>query len=397
MLTGRNILCISVPPWKGEYASTIVELMKVLGRGNRVLYVQNPYTIKDIFSALIRRQKFPYRRAFGMISRIQQFNTGGTGEVYVLVPPVTLTINFLPQGFLYDTLLKINGWLVRRSVTRYLRKLDMNSDLLNIVSFNPILGVVTARKFNEKLLLYHCYDEIKEAAWMKKHGPGFEKKFMAIADAVVVTSKGLLEKKRSFTQNCYLVKNAADIRLFSTAFEPDIPTRHTVGFIGSLDNRIDYDLLVYLVESMPQAHFIFVGRMVDKDGVDRLKKFVNTEFPGSMPLEELPKFVRTFSAGIIPFVKNDFTKGIYPLKINEYLAAGIPVVSTDFSYLDDFSGHISVAKNQEEFRAYLLEEMNTDNFGKKQARQQAASQNTWENRVEQLSAIVKELEAKKTA
>ncbi|RYY53556.1 MAG: glycosyltransferase [Chitinophagaceae bacterium] len=391
MLQNRNILCISVPAWKGEYAATIVELMKVFGRSNKVLYVQNPYSIKDLLQAILRGKKFPYAAALGLRSRITRTTYTG-GEVCLLTAPVLLTINFLPPGFLYNAALKFNGWLLRGAVRRALHKLNMQQDLINVVAFNPILGNETGKRFNEKLLLYHCYDEISEAVWMKKHGASAERAFMKLADAVIVTSRGLLEKKSAMSGNVFLVRNAADIRLFATAFTELPPVRRTIGYIGSLDNRLDYDLLENIAAGMPEAELLLAGRIVDKPGTDRLRRYPNVRFTGALALEELPALVKTFSAGIIPFVLNGFTKGIYPLKINEYLAAGIPVVSTHFSYLDDFKGLISIAESHAEFTDMLTAEMNSDNTAKKRERQAAAASNTWENRVEEFSAIIRSLE-----
>lgn len=391
MLNGRNIVCISVPPWKGEYAATIVELMKVFGRTNTVLYVQNPFTIKDFLTAILQRRRFPYRQAIGLSSRINKASSG-SGSVYVMIPPVLLTINFLKAGWLYNFLAKFNGRILRNSVRRHLRKLRMTDQLIQVVAFNPALGVFTGRQFNERLLLYHCYDEIGEAQWMKKHGAEAEAQFIRMADATIVTSQGLLEKKQRLASRCFLVKNAADIQLFSTAFREHAPSKQVAGYIGSLDNRLDYDLLVHVARSMPHVTFQFIGRIADTAGTNRLRELPNVILTGPKDLADLPAFVRQFSAGLIPFVLNDFTKGIYPLKINEYLAAGIPVVTTHFSYLDDFTGHISIAGNATQFGEMLAAEMASDSPAKKIARQQSASGNTWESRAEQLSGIIVSLE-----
>jgi len=383
-----------VPSWKANYASTIVELMKKMGMDNKVLYVQNPYTIKDLLTALMRRdKKFPFKTVLNLSGGLVTHSENDT-EVHVLTPPLNLTINFLPQGFIYDQLLKFNGWLVRRSVKKQLRRLNMNKDLIHIVSFHPLMGVVNGRKFGENMLLYHCYDEIGHAQWMKNHGTAYENIFIRKADAVVFTSQGLMEKKSSLNRNSFLVKNGADIGLFSTAFNKIPPEKNTVGFIGSIDDRLDYDLLEYLAASMPETVFQFIGRVVDEKAKLRLEKMANVQFLGAKKLEELPGYVKEFSAGIIPFVKNEFTKGIYPLKINEYLAAGIPVVSTDFSYLEDFTGVITIARDKEQFRKGLMDEINTDNYEKRMNRQQAASKNSWDSRAEDLSRVIETTEAR---
>jgi glycosyltransferase involved in cell wall biosynthesis len=303
-----------------------------------------------------------------------------------------IPINFLSKGPLYRTLLKFNGWLVRRTIRRYLKRLQMEQDLINIVSFNPAMGLVNGKRFHERLLLYLCYDEISAAPYLKQHGAWLEKEFMKKADAVIVTSQGLYERKSPMARSCFLVKNAANIQLFSTAFSPENPPKKQVGFIGSIDDRLDYELLEYVIQGMPDTEFIFIGRVMDKKGESLLRKLDNVIFTGPKSLQELPNYVRHFSAGIIPFAKTEFTKGIYPLKINEYLAAGVPVVTTNFSYLNDFEQVVSIAENKEAFKQMLANEISNDSLEKKLARQAVARENTWERRGEELSAIIEELE-----
>jgi glycosyltransferase involved in cell wall biosynthesis len=393
MLQDRNVLCISNPSWEGDYAKTIVELMSVFAQDNKVLYVDNPFTIKDILQAIFKRKALPFRKVFGLVSRITKINLDNKGSVYVLTPPVTLTINFLPEGKLYDLLLKFNGWMVTRSIQKSLRKLNMTDRLINIVAFNPSLGVVCGRKFNESLLIYHCYDQIEAANWLKKHGPSLERKMMKIADAVIVTSQGLFEEKKAFSTRCYLVKNGVNFGLFSKAFSKHSPEMEkVVGYIGSIDDRLDYELLEWLVAALPGIRFDFVGRIVDEKAASGLKKYQNVIFHGSRKVQELPEYLKHFSLGIIPFAKNRFTKGIYPLKINEYLAAGIPVVTTDFGWLEDFRKTVSIAGTREEFKTAVLDGISLDDDSKRAERQEAASENSWDHRAREISAIISSLE-----
>ncbi len=395
MIENRNILCISNPLWESDYAKTIVELMSVFARGNKVLYIDTPYTVKDIVQGVIKGKKdIPYKKVFGLQKRVKTIQLP-EGKVYVMTPPMALTINFLPKGKLYDFLLGFNGWMVRRSIKKYLIRLNMTEKLINIVAFNPALGVVNGRKFNENLLIYHCYDVIESANWLKKHGEYLENRLMKMADAVIVTSEGLLERKKHLTKNCFLVKNAANIELFSQGFKEEIPEKKCVGYIGSIDERLDYELLAFIIENMPDTDFVFVGRILDKKGESILRKYTNVILEGAKSVKELPAYLKTFSLGIIPFLKNDFNKGIYPLKINEYLAAGLPVVTTDFSNLNEFQAVVSIVDSKENFLQSLLHELQTDNLAKKLERRTFAQSNSWENRVEQFSTIIETLEAAK--
>lgn len=378
--------------WEGDYAKTIAELMKVFAQKNKVLYVDNAYTIKDMFDGMSGKKSIPFKRAFGFENRLRKIKIDATTHIYVLTPPVVLTINFLPKSFIYKLLLKFNGWLIRKSIQRSLHQLNMTNDLINITAFSPAIGVANGRKLKEKTLIYHCYDAIEYANWLKKHGAWLEKEFMQIADAVIVTSLRLYEKKKPLSRSCFLVKNAANIELFHEGFNPVISAKKTIGYIGSIDDRLDYDLLEFLIRSMPDVDFIFVGRLVDKKGEQILRQFNNVKLEGAKDIQQLPGYLKDFSLGLIPFAKNDFNKGIYPLKINEYLAAGIPVVSTNFSYLDEFKDIISIAETKEEFKSFVEDELLNDSIEKKNTRVKVAKQNSWEHRVDQISDIINSLE-----
>ncbi|HMH34018.1 MAG TPA: hypothetical protein VK543_13355 [Puia sp.] len=393
MLKDRNILCIGNPLWDGNYAKTIVELMQVFAEKNKVLYVNNPYSIKDAMERFTKKKHVSLAKALGITDRITKISVNEKTSVFVLTPPLVLTINFLPAGKIYDLLLRFNGWLVKTAIHKALKRLNMESHLIHVVAFTPAVGVSCGRQFNESLLIYHCYDEIAAAGWLKKHGVTLERKFMRMADAVIVTSQGLLEAKRHDNPQCFLVKNGVNYSLFSEGFtaSPD-PSKRIVGYIGSIDDRLDYSLLEHLIQQLPEVQFEFIGRIIDKKGEAILRKYKNVLLSGPKKVQELPGILRGFSVGIIPFIKNQFTWGIYPLKINEYLASGIPVISTDFSYLTDFEGHINITDTKQKFVDAVVFEMATDNESKRRGRQQLAAQNSWEARTEQLSEIIIQLE-----
>ena len=97
-----------------------------------------------------------------------------------------------------------------------------------------------------------------------------------------------------------------------------------IGFIGNLDDRrIDFPLIKKIAERNPDKHVVLVGPVNSPKlaalGIDQLP---NVTLGGSQPITELPSWLQNFSCAIIPFEKNRLTRSIYPLKINEYLAAG---------------------------------------------------------------------------
>ena len=394
MLTNRNILCISTPPWEGDYASTTVQLMREMAKHNNVLFVSNPFTVKDVVDGLRRKKKVPLKKVFGFKNRLKRIAVGNGRDVFVLTPPMILTTQFLPKNGLYHSLMRINGWLLRRTVKHYLKELNMQQDLIQIVAFNPALGLETGRRFNESLLLYLCYDEIAVAPHLKKHGVWQEKRFARMADAMIVTSQGLYERKAALADNCFIIKNAADYPLFSTGFNAVIPEKKQVGFIGGIDHRLDYPLLHHLISSLPHVEFYFIGRNRGPEGAAFLANYKNVVLTGPKKPAALPSYVRHFSVGIIPFRQTEAIKTVYPLKINEYLAAGVPVITTNFGYLDEFKAVVRIAEGAEEFTAAVIHEMQHDSLEKKLLRQTFAQQNSWDRRAEELSLVIKNLEQK---
>lgn len=394
MITNRNILCLSSTEWGGNYIKATVELIKELAPQNRILFVNSPYTFKDVADGLAGKKNVAFKRALGLKSRIKTITLNNGAQVYLLTPPISVSVNFLPEGWLYQTLLRLNGWLLKRSALRALKQLGMTDRLINFVAFNQAMGVTTGRRFNESVLIYHCYDEIRGADnWIRKHGVALENRLLKMADGVVVTSQGLYNSKKDLCQRCFIVKNAANFGLFGRGFHARLNTEKIVGYVGTIDERLDYGLLEHLLKQMPAVKFVFVGRMNTPTNDTVLHRYPNAVLTGAKTPDELPGYLETFSAGIIPFVKDEFTRGIYPMKINEYLAAGLPVISTGFSDLNDFTGVIQIADGGAAFLEQLQSELDTDTPEKRIARQQVAQQNTWAVRAEELSAAIEQIEA----
>jgi hypothetical protein len=245
MMTNRNMICLSSTEWGGDYIKASVELMKELATQNNILFVNSPYTVKDLFDGLCGKRNIEIARSFGFKDRVEKLKLPNGGSVYLFTPPPFVSINFLPEGFIYQTLLKFNGWQLRYTAAKALKKLGMTDRLINFVAFNQGMGVTTGRRFGEQTLVYHCYDEIRGAhPWLKKHGIALEERFLKMVDGTIVTSKGLYEAKKDLCKACYIVKNAVNIDLFSQGFQAEVKPEKVVGYIGSIDERLDYNLLV---------------------------------------------------------------------------------------------------------------------------------------------------------
>jgi glycosyltransferase involved in cell wall biosynthesis len=107
----------------------------------------------------------------------------------------------------------------------------------------------------------------------------------------------------------------------------DLPPGPRIGLIGLLDERVDQDLLCRLALEIPLAHVILIGKQ-DDIKIDKLRGLANLHFLGPKPFDQLPEYVSNFTVGLIPYVVNEQTLSVNPIKLREMLAAGCPVVST---------------------------------------------------------------------
>ena len=122
--------------------------------------------------------------------------------------------------------------------------------------------------------------------------------------------------------------------------------------------------------------------------------YPNVIATGARKIDELPSYFKYFDCGIIPFKKNTLTRSIYPLKINEYLAAGLPVVTTDFSEdIESFGDVVYMARGHKDFIALIDRAMSEDSANRVAARTAVANGNTWTRRVEEFWQILEQRKA----
>ena len=380
-------MCLATPTWEGDYNKSTVQLMSLVASTRRVLYVDYPYTLKDVVSGLLGG-RVPVRRILGLERRLRKMDASPPAHLFVYTPPPTLPINWVPLSFLYRILLKVNNWIVMRGTQRTMRTLGMVHPVV-VNALNPFYGLYFMQKLAPRKVVYYCYDEISAAPWLSKHGAAAERQFVKKVDAIVTSSAALYQKKLAYGRPCFLVKNGVSFDLFhqySNAPSDTSPT--VVGYVGSLDERIDYALLEYIIRQSPQLPFRFVGRVIATDSVDALRKYDNVVLLPPVAYAEVPKHVSDLAVGIIPFVKNEFTRFIYPLKVNEYLAVGKPVVMTNFTQLQEFAKVAQICDSKESFLRGIHQALLDTDEAMRTERTRVARQNSWEHRTQKFLEVL---------
>ena len=378
------ILCTGLPTWEGEYQKSTVQLMRAISMHHPVVYVEYPFTYKDVFQGY-RDGKKPYKRIMGIEPRLRNLSMEGGKDLHVLTLPPILPVNGLSEGAGYDFLASLNASRSAATIRQTLASLGYTKPLL-INAFNPFLGPFLNGKMEVWAEYYYCYDQIGAARWTSKHGPRLEQKYLDMVDGLITSSQALLDEKLREGRSGIVIKNGVNLSLFKQAYvqNPSKKNPTVLGYLGSIDNRLDINMLFHVLDGWENAVLLMVGRIMDPQLHKRLASHPRIELAGPQQPEQLPAWVRRMDVGLIPFVHNEFTRFIYPLKINEYLAAGLPVVSTRFGDLSDFTRIVDTGDTPEEFLAASQKARAEDTSERRIARSSFASRQDWNARALQL-------------
>jgi glycosyltransferase involved in cell wall biosynthesis len=219
------------------------------------------------------------------------------------------------------------------------------------------------------------------------------------ADLVLVVSENLYSRKRIHNRNTYLVPNAVDYDLYQKAMLSSQPApkdirdikRPIIGYSGLISSRLDLGIIAYLAESRPDWSVVLIGTTWEKNcarHLAHLRDRRNVFFLGRKSIEMVPHYIKAFDVGIIPYVINEQSEHISPLKLYDYFAAGKPVVATRFPAAMGYASLLGIADTKESFVNCIENELERKDDPKRLERIQVASGNTWNDRVEQISEII---------
>jgi glycosyltransferase involved in cell wall biosynthesis len=184
-----------------------------------------------------------------------------------------------------------------------------------------------------------------------------ERHVLRSVDQVYLTSPALMEKRGAFNPNTEFLPMGVDYQKFSTPVpEPDdlrgIPYPR-VGYMGHLKRMLDWPLLLELSTAHPEWSFVFVGPKGPHPEIDvlleKMSLLPNVHFLGGKPTKGLGAYPQHFDVCLMPYVIDDYTRYVYPLKMHEYLAGGKPVVSSPIRSVQDFKHIIAMARDRGEW------------------------------------------------
>lgn len=288
-----------------------------------------------------------------------------------------------------------NRLMISSALRRVTRRHGVRQPIA-VATFPSAVDVL--RSINCALKLYYCVDD-----WQNL--PGYhssqlrimENQLLAAVDGLVVTSTKLAEKRRPGCPTLYL-PHGVDFDHFNrqaadAGVEKMIASirRPIVGFFGVIGEWVNVNLIRILADAFPAVSFVLIGAVAEKEvSLDAVQQCSNVHFLGRVDYAVLPRWASHFDVGLIPFVLNELTRAVNPVKLMEYFALGLPVLATRLPELERIGGPMELASSADEFREGLCRILG-QGLGRRQDAIELARSATWETRAEKFSEFVENL------
>lgn len=245
-----------------------------------------------------------------------------------------------------------------------------------------------------------CYHVVDEYSFSPIEQPLTNREVQLIkrVDQVFIHSQALFERKGHYNPHTRVVPNGVNYRAFATPrAEPTDLARiphPRLGYVGIIKSQLDFQVLLKLAMHHVEWSFVFVGPKgklgADAPLVDQLSALQNVYFLGHKPIEVACAYPQHMDVCLLPYKANDYTKYIYPLKLNEYLAGGKPIVGTAIRSLLDFAHVIKLASTQEDWSRALAESLVPDavSLDQIEKRRSIARQVDWDTLVHTIAGSI---------
>jgi glycosyltransferase involved in cell wall biosynthesis len=381
ILRDRHIVCVGFADWDAELWTNQQHLMSRLATANRVLFVE---------SLGLRRPQLAARDGRRIARRLRRglAPPRAVDGLHVL-SPLVLPLHGRPR------LRSFNAALLNRQVAAAARRLGLERPIL--WSYVPQAEVLLDALRPERVV-YHCVDDI--AAQKGVAAGAFraaEARFAARADLVLASAPALAARMRTLSDRVLDAPNVADTERFATALDPGpvdaalaaLP-RPRIVFTGAVvATKLDVALVAALAARRPQWSFALVGPVGAGDPGTDLSGLAagNVHLLGPRAYGDLPAVLRGADAGLIPYARNALTRSVFPMKVYEYLAAGLPVVATPLPALAAVPD-VAVAADAEGLARCLDEALATDGPARRRERSARARPHSWERRLEEIGTAL---------
>ena len=254
-------------------------------------------------------------------------------------------------------------------------------------------------------VVYDCMDQLAAFKGAPPELLDRERKLFEMADVVFTGGRSLYEAKKDQHHSVHAFPSSIDVQHFSKALDinTDIPeqasvSRPRIGFAGVIDERTDIELLGTIADLRPEWNFIMVGPVV-KISEEDLPRRDNIHYLGQRAYDDLPSILAGWDAAMMPFALNESTRYISPTKTPEYLAAGLPVVSTPIADVIVPYGEmrlVHIASTPDEFVEAIQKALDEDGEDRRRKADDFLSRSSWDRTFEEMYSLIQHAMRSKT-
>ena len=287
---------------------------------------------------------------------------------------------------------RLNGAILALTLWRLRRRLGMAD--FQLWTFLPNVGDYVGR-LGESLSVYYCVDEWSLFTQLdEERTRQAELLLLERVDCVFAVNEALAEAKRPFNPETHVAPHGVDREHFKKALSEDtaVPAdlarlpAPVLGFYGTIADWVDVGLLAQVAQLRPDWTLVLIGTaLIGTSALDRLP---NVHLLGRRPYEALPAYCKGFDVALIPYLVSDQLPFRNPIKLREYLAAGLPIVSTPVPEVDHYAHSCARVASAEEMVEAVEAALATDSAERRVERSLSIADETWEARAADVARTV---------
>lgn len=358
----------------------------------KLLYMGLPI---DISHGIRHGSLAPLRRAWQTRRGLQ--SPEGFANIFLFNP-----VKWLPNSI--PGCQSVNRWMERRQLRRAAQEAGLKQPILWL---NPHYALHLLGRVGESLVVYDIGDDwtqIRQAEWVRRQTIAEDAELCHRADVLIVVSEHLRELKRKLAPCIHVIPNGVYVERYTGIAEGNIephPALHDwphpiIAYTGTIHKeRVDLPMVEAIANAYPRATVALIGPvMLNAGDIARLKSHPNLKLPGTFPFEEMPRVMSAFDVCMVPHVVSPFTESLSPLKLYEYLAAGLPIAATPVPGFRDYSQWIHLADSPEAMIEAIAKALKEPKRNRKQ-RQAIAEIHSWDARMDAIEDAIETAKSKR--
>ena len=404
MLSGRDIILISSIEWDFNWQGHQEIATRLAQTGNRVLYVEN-MGVRSPGLRDARRVAQRFSRWAGSVL---------DGGVRHVAPNLYVCSPLILPPFGPSIRHQLNRYVLLRLLRRVVQNLHFDPAVIwTFLPTDIVASFIRMMRDPHGVVVYYCIADFAELTPHRHDILRSERSIIEMSDVIFAQGLQLAERCSLGGKQVDIFPFGVNLNVFSKSngqpnggpdaapgaadFMDSLP-RPVIGYVGGIHKFFDVEMLTEMARARPDWSWVLVGPL--QTNPRELKRLPNVYLAGQKAHEHLPDYIGRFDVGIVPYISNGYTATVVPTKINEYLAMGKPVVSTDLPEVKSFNGKhgviITTPNSADEFVASIERALVSPGEDSVVShRRKVAGLHDWEERTEQMFELIeRELQRK---